>query len=369
MNTNFRKLTLTELKNICRNEPSKYRGFSSLKKSDLINFMYQKNSTNQRQQRSRPSYNLSDVSHIFETPDDLQERIESYQEERPDDSIIQDLLSGLKETFKDVSYTTHENSHNDMIYKATKSKYVEKYGSLGEHGEMILFHGTDKKNIDSILSDDFSLTNSSIHGALYGRGIYFTNDIKKAAHYSERGNRDKYILVCNVHVGDICQGYSTMTLHPKIRGTDKTYDTSVDNLENPKQFVKKKNGTYNILGIIKISNYYFSDNIRWSGSFTVMNFQEQHMSLYWVPPNVPQFPNIQIQKCKKLSEIVGSTKKFIKTPNGHIERVHPGVTKQKCQIGHSFILVAHYSSGWDPLSNNAIIRSFTSKGKSEIIEV
>ena len=50
-------------------------------------------------------------------------------------------------------------------------------------------------------------------------------------------------------------GRMNTDLHPKIPGSSigKTYDTSVDKLVNPKQFVKKKNGCYNILGIMKFN--------------------------------------------------------------------------------------------------------------------
>ena len=78
---NFRDMSLKELKDICRGEPQKYRGFSSLKKADLINFMYQKNSTRQRSTISRPSYYLADCSHIFETSEESEERIQSYVRE------------------------------------------------------------------------------------------------------------------------------------------------------------------------------------------------------------------------------------------------------------------------------------------------
>jgi hypothetical protein len=40
-------------------------------------------------------------------------------------------------------------------------------------------------------------------------------------------------------------------IHPKMPDSNKTYDTSVDNLERPIQFVKKCNGSYNILGVLK----------------------------------------------------------------------------------------------------------------------
>ena len=100
---------------------------------------------------------------------------------------------------------------------------------------------------------DFSLTVNETHGHKHGKGIYFTNDIDKALYYSERTSSEKYVMVCLVHVGDIMVGRMDTSLHPVIPGSsiDKTYDTSVDNLHSPIQFVKKKNGCYNILGIMK----------------------------------------------------------------------------------------------------------------------
>ena len=51
-------------------------------------------------------------------------------------------------------------------------------------------------------------------------------------------------------------GHMSTNIHPKMPDSTvgKTYDTSVDSLYNPKQFVKKVNGSYNILGIMKITN-------------------------------------------------------------------------------------------------------------------
>ena len=44
-------------------------------------------------------------------------------------------------------------------------------------------------------------------------------------------------------------------------------------------------------------------------------------------------------------------------------------TRQLCQIGHSFICVAHFPTGFDPLSSDAIVRVFTSKKRNEIITI
>ena len=171
----------------------------------------------------------------------------------------------------------------------------------------MLYHGTDEKNLISILNDDFRLTSNPTHGSIYGKGIYFTNDIEKALYYSERGKSKKYVIVCNVHIGDICQGYSTMDIHPKMRDKDKQYDTSVDNIRSPKQFIKKRNGTYNILGIITINNYIDKSNIRFSSNFQLINTKKYPIILYWIPPNVLRqhlYSNfdgqLNNQICKKL---------------------------------------------------------------------
>jgi len=374
-NLNFRDKKLTELKDICRGDPQKYYGFSKLKKQELINFMYQRNSTNQRSRNpiSRPLYYLADCSHIFETPDEREERISELEEiisdlsnERPEDSIIQDLVSSLRREYPSCTITFDENNdkYNDMIYKGNKGKYIQKYGDLGKYGEQILYHGTDKKNLISILNDDFRLTNNPVHGHMYGKGIYFTNDINKAIYYSESGRSTKYILVCMVHIGDICLGNSRMDIHPKMPAylKDKQYDTSVDNIQVPKQFIKKKNGTYNILGILKIENYNIKQNNQFTGSFQVVNTLSNDISIYWVPDKIVNtLPNVDLRKCKRLS-VIPST--FLSS-----QRSNPGVTRQLCQVGHTFICLAHFPSDLNEPSSNAIIRIFKSKKKGEEIVI
>ena len=357
---NFRDMSVKELKDICRGEPQKYRGFSSLKKDDLIQFMYQKNSTQTRRPRYRPSYNLSDVSHLFETTEESEERIQSYYEPKPEDTIIQDLVSSLQRRYptSSVAYDSHNDEYSDMIYKGNKGKYISQHGSLGEHGERILYHGTDGKNLLSILGDDFRLTNNPVHGHIYGKGIYFTNDIEKALYYSERDKSTKYVIVCNVHIGDICLGDGGMDIHPKMPNLDKPFDTSVDNLNSPKQFIKKKNGTYNILGILTIENYIEKLNRQFTGSFQLNNTLNYHISLYWVPDNITyKLPNVDIRLCKKMTEL--------KSKGGR----NISATRQLCQIGHTFICVAHFPTGFDPLSSDAIVRIFKSKKRNEIITI
>ena len=358
MNTNFHNLTLKELKGICRSESPKYSGFSYCrKKEELIRFMYQKNSTSQRDIGRLKSYNLSDFSNIFVTEEERDERIQSYYEPKPEDTIIDDLISLLRNRYplSTVIFDKHNDENNDLIYRGNKGKYISQHGSLGEYGEMILYHGTDGINLPSILNDDFRLTNNPIHGSIYGRGIYFTNDIEKAICYSERGNSTKYVIVCMVHVGDICQGYSTMNIHPKMKDKDKEYDTSVDNLVIPKQFIKKKNGTYNILGIITLNNINSSQNSKFSGSFQLINTTKHPVSLYWIPPNYSK-PKPKTRRdllgCKKLANIPASI------------RGNHGTTRQLCQIGHDFVCLFR-----DGVDGDYLIKRFKSHTRNQIITI
>ena len=366
---NFRDMSVKELKDICRGEPHKYRGFSSLKKEDLIHFMYQKNSTSQgsRNSVSRPSYNLSDVAHIFETSDEreerineLEERIRSYSEERKEDNVIQDLVYSLSITYPESSviFDNCSDVNNDIIYNSNKKKYISQYGSLGEGGEMILYHGTDQKNLQSILNDDFRLTNNPVHGHIYGKGIYFTNDIEKAIYYSERRKSTKYVIVCNVHVGDICLGNASMDIHPKMPDRDKCFDTSVDNLNSPKQFIKKKNGTYNILGIITIENY-INRNIQTnkdSTSFKILNKSNKKLALYWIPPGATyNVYNVNINHCKYMNIIPPCI------------RGCDGALGMKSQKYHRFACVIYKKN--KQYSSRDIVRIFMIVNPSEIINI
>ena len=361
--------TLKELKVVCKNDRFFYKGYSChTRKADLITFIIRKNTD----RRSEPTPEvISDLSGLFETPEDIEERYTEMYMERPHDSEIQDLISALQVTYSksNVIFDNHDDPNNDMIYKANKGKYISQYNSLGENGEMILYHGTNGDNLMSILSDDFRLTSNAVHGSLFGRGIYFTNDIQKAIFYSERGKTTKYVIVCVVHIGDICKGNHTMNIHPKMTNSDKQFDTSVDNIREPKQFIKKKNGTYNILGILTIENYKLMNNhvnrqSGFNGSFSIRNTLEHtRIILYWVPDHYTHLlPYINIRLCKRLTDIKGSRI----AGDGHVSKWSIS-GKQLCYIGHTFILVAPEAEGRYYPQN--IVKIFKSTGKGEVIQV
>tara|TARA_Y100000817_G_scaffold314590_1_gene314013 strand:- start:131 stop:1519 length:1389 start_codon:yes stop_codon:yes gene_type:complete len=185
--------------------------------------------------------------------------IETIFNPRPYPQEIEDFINGFKEKYQndaEINFTTYENPHYNHLYSYHKKIQYGDHGGLGDHGEKILFHGTDGNNIQSILENDLSLTINTRNGSVYGKGIYFTDDLRFACRYSERERKEKYLIVAVVHVGNIVKGNLRMDMIPRMPDTDRYYDTSVDNEITPKQFVKYKNHQYNILGSlhIKITN-------------------------------------------------------------------------------------------------------------------
>ena len=135
-----------------------------------------------------------------------------------------------------------------------------------------------------------------------------------------------------------------MDIHPLMPCGLKHYDTSVDNIQSPKQFVKKRNGTYNILGIITIENYIETSHNKFSGSFRVRNTTGDSITLSWVlPAHINELPFVNPSHLKRMSIIKG------KYSNKDIS----------CQIGHTFICTNRYG----------IIRIFKIKFKKEMITI
>tara|TARA_B100000683_G_scaffold106219_1_gene104494 strand:+ start:516 stop:1889 length:1374 start_codon:yes stop_codon:yes gene_type:complete len=248
-----------ELIKLCQDNKQLYKGYSKCKKKEeLVDFILSKGPPVNQQLEASVSNVSNSLENMFQDQDEYINRMFRARPPREDiDKVVSDIETHIKlnNSENSVVFDIHDDHESDYTYRLFKHKFYKKYGDLGEHGEMILFHGTDKCNIQGILNDDFSLTVSATHGYKHGRGIYFTNCIDKALYYSERGNDEKYVFICLVHVGDTMIGRMNTDLHPKIPGSSigKTYDTSVDKLVNPKQFVKKKNGCYNILGIMKFN--------------------------------------------------------------------------------------------------------------------
>ena len=397
--------TVNDLKDICRQDPQRYHGFSkNSRKADLIKFIIHRtttqapglsqtwgttrqtrqtrygipvnpnassintSSTRNTRRRTRPvptNLRSNPVNVVYQSSEDdyneimnemfddndtggyyteyeLNEEDEIFTGRFSDDKISQFISDKEKEikswdNKNSIVFDSCSNFDKDMMYSHYKKQYFRKNGRLeGENWntsrlsnipEMILFHGTDKQNISEILEYDFALTIGEKHGHIFGRGIYFTNDLKKAISYSEKDSNEKYLIVVQVHIGDICTGKMNMDIHPKIPDSEKRYDTSVDHLNNPVQFIKKSNNQYNILGVLKINIVSYNQS-KLENKFQIINNSNELIKVYWLKGG------ISIVNSKMAA---ASWKKYIGSVNPKSTSI-----SWLTALGHEFICTTSY---------------------------
>ena len=267
-------------------------------RNNPVNVVYQSTEDDYNEIMNEMFYE-NDVGYYTEY--ELNEEDEIFTGRFSDDKISQFISDKEKEikswdNKNSIVFDSCSNFDKDMMYNHYKKQYFRKNGTLSGQcvywetqrikNEMILFHGTDKENISEILEYDFALTIGERHGHMFGKGIYFTNDLKKAISYSEKNNKVKYIIVAQVHIGDVCQGRMNMDIHPKIPDSDKRYDTSVDNMKHPIQFIKKANNQYNILGVLKINIVSMRSEELLPNKLQIINKSNQLIKIYWIPPGM-----------------------------------------------------------------------------------
>ena len=173
---------------------------------------------------------------------------------RPETEIIESKIECIKKSnsnILEIEYIEYNNEYYNESYLNYKKLKFIKNNLL--NNESFVFHGTQSEDIISIYENDFSLTKRPIHGSAFGKGIYFTNDIMFACNYSNTDPKIKYIILVYLYVGNTVLGRNSVEMLPKIPNTEYYYDTAVDKLDRPKQFIKKKNHQYNILGYLKLT--------------------------------------------------------------------------------------------------------------------
>ena len=306
---------------------------------------------------------------------------------------INALLEQIRKDFpcSTIDYSTHEHPYKDENYKRHKEYIYENFKSLGDKGEKLLFHGTDKNYVQNILEDDFSLTNQSRHGNRFGKGIYFTDDINLACNYSERDCNQKYLILCKVHVGNLRKGDGSGLI--KKPDDNEHYDTIVDDISNPKQYVKVKNGTYSIQGVITITindtenstlmgrSHYssrFSSNSKSSNRYSRMKTKQLNSQ----PISQSQAVSGGLNKQKPIKKLTSSVK-FINMKNKKVEIYYKpdGIDIYDCDINDLKMMniltrendVSSFYTKMDDIfvcvHKGDIIRIVTIQNDKEIIEI
>lgn len=65
---------------------------------------------------------------------------------------------------------------------------------------MLLWHGTTRKNLVSILQNSLTLPVVATNGHMFGPGIYFADRMSKSAGYTDKSGPEVFLL-CQVALG------------------------------------------------------------------------------------------------------------------------------------------------------------------------
>ncbi|KAM4712364.1 protein mono-ADP-ribosyltransferase PARP11-like [Anableps anableps] len=123
-----------------------------------------------------------------------------------------------------------------------KKKQLMRLQGTNNIQERRLFHGTDTENIASICKYNFDLRIAGQHGALFGKGIYFTSRAFYADIYSPirisptDGRLTKVIFLAQVMVGKSKPGQFHFC-KPDNGSLENFHDSCVDDLDDPMIFV------------------------------------------------------------------------------------------------------------------------------------
>ncbi|XP_070710801.1 protein mono-ADP-ribosyltransferase PARP14-like [Pempheris klunzingeri] len=160
---------------------------------------------------------------------------------QPDSSEYQDVAQGFHKTAKH-NIRKIERVQNLYLWQAfavCRQRILAKNGPA-ELGEKILYHGTSAESCKCIERDRFDRSYTGVHGAVFGKGVYFAVDAEYSAkNYSPADATGlKRLYVARVLTGRYKLGSGSMKVAPP-RGSDPTdcFDSVVDNNQLPSMFV------------------------------------------------------------------------------------------------------------------------------------
>jgi len=133
--------------------------------------------------------------------------------------VVESFLSTLPKNTKVVSVRRIQNMAMWQSYLVKRKTVIDRDKSLAggatesralsRFERRWLWHGTNADSMEKIIQQGFNRSFCGKNATMYGKGVYFARDASYSSHdtYSPpdaKGN--KYILACNVVVGEYCQG-------------------------------------------------------------------------------------------------------------------------------------------------------------------
>ncbi|XP_050400368.1 poly [ADP-ribose] polymerase 1 [Patella vulgata] len=110
------------------------------------------------------------------------------------------------------------------IYEISRDGEEERLKSKNKDNRMLLWHGTNEANFIGILHRGLLYNptdNHTVHGQLYGEGIYFADEFHKSRRYSSSSSDVKLILLAEVALGKQLK----LKDMNELKGANKRYDS------------------------------------------------------------------------------------------------------------------------------------------------
>jgi hypothetical protein len=145
-------------------------------------------------------YSILTPELITELKENLSDHLKSKldEEEHYKQKYLPDCINKLM--------TKHTHRVNCQI---TGWEQIENNVEKPDYQSMILFHGTGKSNVKSILKEGFKKKYNKV--SALGKGTYFTNQFCKALNYCS--NKNGKVFVAKIY-------YKTSSIYPNMQDTD-----------------------------------------------------------------------------------------------------------------------------------------------------
>lgn len=178
--------------------------------------------------------------------------------DKMDDSVECYVVKPNTPEYKKVKDAFHKNNSDYVIVSIERIQNKNLYQQFSVFANMyrhdhnlfkeMMFHGTHVGCYNQIMQQGFNRSFCGRNMCAYGKGVYFAINPKYSCSdtYSspEPGTGLKRLFVCSVAHGTYCRGKNDALTPDIIPGskTNQTYDSTVDNLDNPSMFVVYKDG-------------------------------------------------------------------------------------------------------------------------------
>lgn len=154
---------------------------------------------------------------------------------------VQSFMATLSSKPTIVSLSRVQNVAMWQSYAVKKITMMNRTGARSNWERHTLFHGTDEDTAKKIIQQGFNRNFSGLNATAYGKGVYFARDAKySSSQRYARPNRAgvQSMFLCRVLVGEYCFGRTDVKA-PDVAdsSTNRLYDTTVDNINNPSIFV------------------------------------------------------------------------------------------------------------------------------------